>query len=179
MVVIWNARAQGNALRFEHVAPPIRKVFLKNGFLKGSMTDTHNTTMPVTQFRLTEGVEFSLYAKTYLARREMPRMTEALKDKFFEGIDELFANSALHSKSRLPVAVCGQFYPNSNRLSFSITDSAQAYKVHFDRTAERRWNPRRRLGGRWSLTTQQGKEIFREGSAQRCSESSLNLMMES
>jgi hypothetical protein len=52
-------------------------------------------------------------------------MSPALTGKFFEGIDELFANSALHSKSKLPITVCGQFFPKSRLLDFAIVDGGR------------------------------------------------------
>jgi hypothetical protein len=53
-------------------------------------------------------------------------MSKALRGKFYEGIDELFANSALHSNSTVNVVVCGQFYPRNRRLDFSLADGGRS-----------------------------------------------------
>lgn len=55
-------------------------------------------------------------------------MTASLKRKFFEGIDEIFANSSLHSKTVTPITVCGQFFPKQGRLSFVISDGGQGVR---------------------------------------------------
>ena len=82
--------------------------------------------MPTTEFGLSEGVKFSQYAKAHLNRKEVPEMSPALQGKFYEGIDELFANSALHSKATISVAVCGQFYPRNKRLDFALADGGRS-----------------------------------------------------
>lgn len=81
--------------------------------------------MPLTEFELEDAVIFSLYAKKHLDRKEMPRMSKALRSKFFEGIDELFANSALHSRAVVTIAACGQFFPSKSRLDFVLTDGGR------------------------------------------------------
>jgi hypothetical protein len=63
-----------------------------------------------------------MFAKEHLQRPEMPSMSVALQGKFYEGVDELFANSALHSKSKSPVTVCGQFFPKKRLLDFAIVE---------------------------------------------------------
>jgi hypothetical protein len=124
-IVVRQAEARGNTILFTRPQPPVETVLRKNGFLSGKIPDHHGTTMPLTHFGLDDAVPFSLYAKQHLARREMPKMSEALRGKFFEGVDELFANSSLHSKSSHGVAVAGQFYPKQYRLDFTITDGGR------------------------------------------------------
>lgn len=121
-VVVRKIAAQGNKVAFTRPKPDVETVLRKNGFLPEAIPDFHKTTMPLTEFALTQGVDFSLYAKRHLARREMPKMSLSLRGKFFEGIDELFANSALHSKSSFGITVGGQFFPKSDRIDFTISD---------------------------------------------------------
>lgn len=52
-------------------------------------------------------------------------MSKGLREKFLEGLDELFANSSLHSKSTTPVFSGGQFFPNKDRLTFVISDGGR------------------------------------------------------
>jgi hypothetical protein len=56
----------------------------------------------------------------------MPEMSKALQGKFYEGIDELFSNSAIHSNATLNIAVCGQFFPRKNRLDFALADGGRS-----------------------------------------------------
>ncbi len=123
--VAKHAAARGVRASLLNLSGPVRTILQKNGTLKVRIPDSNNTTLPVTPFTLDEGVGFSMYAKKHLDRKEMPRMTDALRGKFFEGLDELFANSALHSKSPFGVHVAGQFYPASGKLTFTLSDGGQ------------------------------------------------------
>ncbi len=122
-MIIKKVESRRNKVVFTNAPTSIETVLRKNGFLPGPIPDVHQTTIPITDFGLEAAVAFSLYAKKHLDRPEMPKMSRALTGKFFEGIDELFANAALHSRSSLGVTACGQFFPLSNKLDFAITDA--------------------------------------------------------
>jgi hypothetical protein len=111
--------------------------------------DTHNTTIPLTEFELNSGVAFSIFAKKHLQRSEMPSMTPALQGKFYEGVDELFANSALHSKSAIPVTVCGQFFPRNGLLDFAIVDGGRGIAGAVSSTGRRFANEARAID--WAM----------------------------
>jgi hypothetical protein len=125
LIVIRRTAARGNRVEFINPQPDVGLMLRKILFLAGAATDTHGTTMPTTEFDLADGVKFSLYAKKHLSRKEVPDMTPALQGKFFEGIDELFANSSLHSNASIKLAVCGQFYPRNRRLDFTLADGGR------------------------------------------------------
>lgn len=125
LIVLRHAQARGNRFRFVNAQPDVALTLKKNRFFARPADDVHKTTMPISEFELTGGVDFSKYAKAHLNRKEVPEMSPALRSKFYEGIDELFANSALHSRSMLKVAVCGQLYPRNGRLDFSIADGGR------------------------------------------------------
>jgi hypothetical protein len=126
-IVVRHAQARGNSISYTRPTPSIETLLRKNGFLSGAgaIADYHRTTMPVTEFSLEDAVKFSFYAKQNLDRKEMPKMSPALRSKFYEGIDELFANSALHSRSVRGVSVAGQFYPRLRRLDFTLADGGR------------------------------------------------------
>jgi hypothetical protein len=124
-IIVRQAEVRGNSVSFTRPVADVETVLRKNGLLPGAIPDRHRTTMPVTEFDLQAAVEFSLYAKRHLSRKEMPRMSPALRGKFYEGVDELFANSALHSRSPFGVAVGGQFFPLRDKLDFTLTDGGR------------------------------------------------------
>jgi anti-anti-sigma regulatory factor len=125
LIVIRRAGTRGNTFEFINAQPDVALTLRKNRFFARVATDTYRTTMPTTEFDLTEGKKFSLYAKEHLNRKEVPDMSPALRGKFFEGVDELFANSALHSNAKINVVVCGQFYPRNRRLDFTLADGGR------------------------------------------------------
>src|SRR5262249_2332901 len=120
--VVRNAEARGNIVRFSRPHPKVELTLRRNGLLPGGILEKRLSAIPLKQFSLEESILFSQYAKEHLARAEMPRMSDALMNKFFEGIDELFSNSALHSKSSQGVFVAGQFYRTQQKLDFVIAD---------------------------------------------------------
>lgn len=125
MTVVNHSKAKGNTHQLTYLSEKIRLILMKNKMLKARAIDNNHTTMPLTHFRLDEEVEFANYTRKHMSRREMPRMTDALQGKFYEGIDELFANSALHSKSPIAVSVAGQFFPRTEKLAFVISDGGR------------------------------------------------------
>ena len=127
-VIIRHAQARGNVLRLINATELVRMILGRNRFFATKVPDIHNTTLPTREFAETGSVEFSMYAKQHLNRPQMPKMTHSLREKFFEGIDEIFANSTLHSKTPVPIVVGGQFFPRSRRLTFAIADGGRGIK---------------------------------------------------
>jgi hypothetical protein len=126
LIIARRAALANNIVRCMNTTPLVKNVLQRNGLFRVKIEDISKTTMPVREFDLEQSLEFSQYARQYLKRREMPQMTPALQNKFYEGIDELFANSALHSKAQIRLVVCGQFYPRTKRLDFSIVDGGRS-----------------------------------------------------
>lgn len=120
--IILQSVARGNSHRLLIKRDDIRDILSKNGLLKRKMADVYGTTMPLQEFGLNAHKEFAVYAKRNLSRREMPRMTQQLQRKFLEGVDELFANSSMHSLSPVDVVVAGQVYPRKHLLTISLSD---------------------------------------------------------
>lgn len=126
LIIIRRAELLGNQITCLNTRPDVRSVLRRNRLFKNAMVDAAGTTMPVREFGLEQAIDFSTYARQHLARREMPKMTAALKNKFFEGVDELFANSALHSRAAVNLVVCGQFYPRTKVLDFTMVDGGRS-----------------------------------------------------
>ncbi len=55
-------------------------------------------------------------------RSEIPEMSPGLLKRFRESIFEIFSNAILHSRAELGIFSCGQFFPNRNRLDFTVAD---------------------------------------------------------
>lgn len=122
MTIVEHSRSYGNQLSLTNLRPSVRLILQKNRTLATRAEDSYNTTIPVSKFSLDDGVLFARYSRQHLRRKEMPRMSKSVSDKFYEGIDELFANSSLHSASEIPILSAGQFFPRHDRLSFVISD---------------------------------------------------------
>lgn len=125
MTVMNHSRAKSNRISLTGLAENVSLILRKNGMLDRKANDAYHTTIPVTAFKLDEEIKFADYSRKNLARKEMPKMSSALLSKFFEGVDELFANCALHSKSPISVVAAGQFFPRGERLAFAISDGGR------------------------------------------------------
>lgn len=122
LTIVNHARAKKNEVLFLNIRPNVSLILQKNKTLSGSAPDNYGTTIPTTGFPLNGEVNFANFSRNNLARKQMPRMSEGLTRKFFEGIDELFANASLHSRSAIPIFASGQYFPKHSRLSFVISD---------------------------------------------------------
>ena len=49
-------------------------------------------------------------------------MSAGLIKKFRESVFEIFSNAVLHSRTKLGIFSCGQFFPNRHQLDFSVVD---------------------------------------------------------
>lgn len=125
MTIINHSRNNKNAITLINLRDDIRIILSKNNFLASKLIDSYHTTIPVKRFDLNQEIEFADYSRRNLDRKEMPRMSRELRGKLFEGIDELFANCALHSKSTTGVVAAGQFFPRNERLAFAISDGGR------------------------------------------------------
>jgi anti-anti-sigma regulatory factor len=114
--------ASGKRVRFWNVARQIERVFEKNGFFETQRSDTFKTTIPYKRFGIEDAIPFAVYVDEHLRGKGIPKMSEQLRRKFLEGVDELFGNAAIHSKSAAGVFCCGQMYPKRARLDFTIVD---------------------------------------------------------
>lgn len=143
LTIVNSCRERGNEVILYNISDSVQIILKKNKTLQGSVSDKYGTTIPVTGFRLDNEVEFSRYCSANILRPEVPKMSKGLREKFLEGLDELFANSSLHSKATIPVFAGGQFFPNKDRLTFVISDagrgvsgSLRAAGLHFPSTSD-------------------------------------------
>ena len=116
-----------NTIRLTNVCSSVEKILSKNGFLshygRKKIPDRWGTTIPYRRFDVKDDRYFADYIENELIHRaEMPVMSQGLLKKFRESIFEIFSNAVLHSNSELGIFSCGQFFPNRQRLDFSVAD---------------------------------------------------------
>ncbi len=121
-----------NTIKFTNMAPNIERSLQKNNFLSffnfPALHDNYNTTIPYLKLQPTEGRFFNHYVFRELLRRdELPKMSEGANKKILESIYEIFVNAQIHSESEY-IYTSGQFYPNKNKIEFTITDVGIGFK---------------------------------------------------
>ncbi len=121
-----------NEIKFEYLDSSIETILKKNNFLSYyghlQMLDNHRTTIQYLKLKPTDGKYFKDYIfNELLARNEMPNMSKAVKDAIAEGIYEIYVNAQMHSQTKT-IFTCGQFFPNKNKIEFTITDVGVGFK---------------------------------------------------
>ena len=126
-----------NAVEIVKVPSAIERVLRKNGFLLAygysAVDDVNQTTLPFRRIQLSDKGRFADYLKQHLKGKGIPRMTDGLGKVFKQSIFEVFQNAVIHSDSRLGIFVCGQFYPQIQRLDLTIADAGVGIRTNVRR----------------------------------------------
>ena len=116
-----------NTVNLVNIQPDVERILSKNGFLSHygqvRIPDSWGTTISYQRFDVTDDRFFSGYIEAeFIHRSEMPEMSLGLLKRFRESIFEIFSNAVLHSRTRMGIFSCGQFFPRQNRLDFTVAD---------------------------------------------------------
>lgn len=116
-----------NTVDLTSINPQVEKILSKNGFLshygRKNIPDPWGTTVAYRRFDVDDDRYFSDYiAREFIHRREMPTMSSGLLKKFRESVFEIFSNAVVHSRTRLGIFSCGQFFPKQSRFVFTVAD---------------------------------------------------------
>ena len=129
-----------NEVDFVAVPSSVELVLRKNQFLTNfwyePLDDTNSTTMPYRRLRLSDEGEFNDYIHRHLNDKGIPSMSERASRAFKNKVFEVYQNAVTHSESEIGVFACGQFFPQKQRLDFTIADAGigirQAVRRYFD-----------------------------------------------
>jgi hypothetical protein len=120
--IIALARSRGNSISFTNMERSVRNVLSRSGFLDAPAVDYYKTSIPFKYFERSEAIAFAEYMEKQMQGRGMPNLSAQLRAKFLEGLDEIFNNAAIHSKSEHGIFCCGQAYPQGKKIKFTISD---------------------------------------------------------
>lgn len=127
-----------------------RQALTAVGFFPTVRDRRRSTIIPLQRFDLGDGKEFAGYTQQHFANKGLPAMSDAVTERFFEGIDELFQNCAIHSKSEAGVFSSGQLFPRKDRLDFSITDIGLGFQRVVNQKLQRNLGPAAAID--WAMT---------------------------
>ena len=115
-----------NSVRIVSVPSDLEQTLRENQFLTyyryDSVDDVSHTTMPFRRFRLSDEGAFEEYVGRLISSRGIPKMSKNVRQRFKRKIFEVYQNAIIHSESTIGVFVCGQVFPDENRLDFTIAD---------------------------------------------------------
>jgi hypothetical protein len=123
-----------NDIHFDCIDPKIEQILLKNDFLtyygKKRAVDFYKTTIKFQKLKPTDGKFFKSYVINELILghgSDLPQMTPGVKAKIVEAIYEIFVNAQIHSETSY-IYTCGQFFPNKNKIEFTIVDTGIGFR---------------------------------------------------
>jgi hypothetical protein len=102
--------------------PAVGRLLSDAGLFGVNRRHERGTVIPLTAFQPGESARFALYSQKGLTNKGLPVMSARLQARVFEGIDELFTNFEIHSRSRQGAWACGQLFPTAGRLEFTFVD---------------------------------------------------------
>ena len=125
--ILHSMRKRLNEVSLTNIQPPIEEILSKNGFLShyghAQIPDEWSTTISYKRFDIKDDHHFANFIENeFINRPEIPEMSDILLKKFRESIFEIYSNSVLHSQTELGIFSCGQFFPNQDRLVFTVAD---------------------------------------------------------
>jgi hypothetical protein len=116
-----------NAVEIVNVPQMVERILRKNGFLTQyryePLDDNNRTTIPFKRLQRTDEGLFEDYLQRHLKGKGIPQMTEGLGKVFKQKLFEVFQNAVIHSESELGIFVCGQFFPQKQKLDLTIADA--------------------------------------------------------
>jgi signal transduction histidine kinase len=116
-----------NAVEIVNLPSIVEGILRKNGFLTQfrylPLDDNYRTTIPYKRLQQSDEGLFEEYLQRHLKGKGIPSMTEGMGKVFKQKIFEVFQNAVIHSASELGIFVCGQFFPQKQKLDLTIADA--------------------------------------------------------
>lgn len=152
-----------NRIEIVEVPSAIKKILCKNYFLVSYgynvIEDINQTTLPYVRMQLSDEGLFAAYLNEHLSGKGIPRMSQAMGKKFRQSVFEIYQNVVIHSESEVGLFVCGQFYPQLQRLDLTIADAGIGIRTSVRRYAGSKISSVEAI--RWAL--EEGHTTKRQG----------------
>jgi hypothetical protein len=135
--ILSNLQEKLNTIKIINLNQITEKAFSKNLFLSNfggyTIDDFYHTTVKYKKFKSSEEKLFKYYLDNeLLSKNELPQMTLGLKKKINESIFEIFNNAIFHGQSD-SIFSCGQYYPQKNKLDFTLVDLGNTIKSNVNK----------------------------------------------
>lgn len=124
--ILYKVGRDINTIRLTNVPASVESILSKNGFLCNygwtRKEDIHGSTIEYKRFEPKDDRYFADYIEKQMIGKGIPEMSPGLLKKFRESIYEIFSNSVIHSRTKLGIFSCGQYFHKKHRLDFSVAD---------------------------------------------------------
>nr|WP_224776669.1 ATP-binding protein [Achromobacter insolitus] len=139
--VLKRVNSEFNEVKIVGLRPDVERILRKNEFLCEygfqNLLDSNQTTLPYRCFGLEHSHNFSDYLSEHLSGKGIPTMSVDLDRRFRQSIFEIFQNCATHSNTTTGISVCGQFFPQLNRLDLTISDGGVGIRTNARRVVRK------------------------------------------
>lgn len=117
----------GHSTKLVGLQPQLDGLVRKNGFLSAfepsvRTPDKWGTIIPYRRYVPSDERTFPTYMNRVAKSRGDLRFNEVTKNSMLLTTLELFNNAVQHGRSQTGVFVCGQYYPNANKMRFALCD---------------------------------------------------------
>ena len=125
--VLHSHNRTGHSTKLVGLQPQLDGLMRKNGFLSAfdsslRTADRWGTTIPYRRYVPSDERTFPTYMTRVAKSRGDLRFNEVTKNSMLLTTLELFNNAVQHGRSYAGVFVCGQYYPNANKMRFALCD---------------------------------------------------------
>jgi len=124
--ILTRASRHLNMIKFTNIRADVKTILQKNGFLSyyggEKIEDLFSSTIRYQRFEPKDDRHFGDYIEQQFRNKAIPDMSSALRKKFWESIFELFSNAVIHSKTKLGIFTCGQYFHQRKHIDFAIAD---------------------------------------------------------
>lgn len=131
--IIFQLLDKGKIIRFINIRPHIKDILKRNNFSHHFMgtnfyTLDQSSIISCSKFYLKDTSNFQLHVdKDLLSKPGFPKISLELRKKINKSILEIFNNAHIHGHCDC-VYTCGQYYPHSESLHFTISDMGQTIR---------------------------------------------------
>lgn len=124
--ILYRVGRELNTVRLTNIPDDVEAILAKNGFLCNygwpRKKDTYGSTIEYKRFEPKDDRYFAEYIEKHMIGKGIPEMSPGLLKKFRESIYEIFSNAVIHSRTKLGIFSCGQYFYRDKRLDFSVAD---------------------------------------------------------
>ncbi len=90
--------------------------------------DNRETVIPIKAFQIDDVDSFADYIENiFLKQRGLDKIDKNSKDRIKSSYFEIFDNVGIHANSKSPIICCGQHFPASGELKFTLTDYGDGF----------------------------------------------------
>ncbi len=154
---------ENSRIVIQNLSEKLSNVMRKNGF--GQMLgmepkeDSFHTTIPHRRFFISEIDESEKYLLFHIFQRDdIPLMISEAKNAIIDNMLEIFNNVKEHTSTK-NIYSCGQFFPQSAVLYFTVADIGETIKYNVDRYGESEMEMCNRI--QWAM--QEGNSTRKNG----------------